>query len=86
MSRILICLVCLTALAAAGPAAACINDVELPSHEREFRSQYHGQEVVPPTKLSAPTGRPSTGFLVGTAAVLLTGAVILAMSGRQTGR
>jgi hypothetical protein len=24
----------------AGPAAACINDDELPSHEREFRSQY----------------------------------------------
>lgn len=82
MSRLLTCLV---ALAAAGPAAACINDVELPAHEREFRSQYRGPAATPPASPPAPTGQPSTGLLVGTGAVLLAGAVALALSGRRAG-
>lgn len=80
MSRLLACL----ALAVvAGPAAACINDVELPAHEREFRSQYRGPDATPPASPPAPTGQPSTGLLVGTGAVLLAGAVALAFSGRR---
>lgn len=71
--------------AAAGPAAACINDVELPAHEREFRSQYRGPVAPPPASPRDPTGQPSTGLLVGTGAALLAGAVALALSGRRAG-
>lgn len=82
MSRLLACL----ALAAgAGPATACINDMELPAHEREFRSQYRGPDVTPPASPQASTGQPSTGLLVGAGAVLLAGAVALAFSGRRAG-
>jgi hypothetical protein len=76
---------CLAVVAAAGPAAACINDVELPAHEREFRSQYHGPAATPSSSPPKPTGQPSTGLLVGTGAVLLAGAVALALSGRRAG-
>jgi hypothetical protein len=30
------------------PAAACINDSELPGHEREFRSSYQQSTYQPP--------------------------------------
>src|SRR5947209_2033862 len=38
------------------PAIACINDIELPSHEREFRSQYRGPQTPPSAPSSQPTG------------------------------
>lgn len=41
-------------LGLAAPAAACINDKELPQHEREFRSQYKG-----PGRKAAPARRGS---------------------------
>lgn len=82
MSRLLACL----ALAvAAGPAFACINDVELPAHEREFRSQYRGPAAAPPASPPESTDRPGTGLLVGTGAALFAGAVALALSGRRAG-
>ncbi|QJW95500.1 hypothetical protein [Frigoriglobus tundricola] len=75
----------LVLVVAAEPAAACINDVELPTHEREFRSQYRSPTTTPPTSPSGPTNRPSASLLVGTGVVLLAGAVALTLSGRRTG-
>jgi hypothetical protein len=50
------------------PASACINDKELPSHEREFRSQYTRQAYpTPKVKVSAIQ---SPLWLAGGAALL----------------
>ena len=35
-------------LLVAGMASACLNDSELPGHEREFRSSYNRQAPEPP--------------------------------------
>jgi hypothetical protein len=77
MKRLLACLV-LAALV--GPAAACLNDRELPSHEREFRSQYNRQTPpMPPSSGSTyPGGFP---LLIGGGSVLLIGAFGLALTG-----
>ncbi len=69
----------------AAPAAACINDVELPNHEREFRSQYRGPAVPPTVSPAEPTNRPGNGLLIGTGVVLLTAATAFALAGRRTG-
>jgi hypothetical protein len=82
MTRLLACLVLAFA---AGPAAACINDVELPTHEREFRSQYHGPNNPPPANSPEPTGRPSTNLLLGAGVLLLAGAVAFTLVGRRVG-
>jgi hypothetical protein len=55
-------------LALAGPALACINDTELRSHEREFRSQYQESQYTPPQPETQASTRP---YLVGGAGVLL---------------
>ena len=74
---------CLALALSAVPAAACINDSELKTHEREFRSQY-GQPAPPP---SAPTSAEPVGSLpVGRIAavaglVLLAGATVVAWRG-----
>lgn len=61
----------------AGPAAACLNDIELQSHEREFRSQY-GRPADPPPPAAEPP-RPYGPVLFGVAGVVLfAGAVALA--------
>lgn len=82
MSRLLTCLVL---AAGAGPATACINDVELPTHEREFRSQYRGPAAPTPVTSPEPDGRPSTGLVMGTGVVLLVAASALTLVGRRAG-
>lgn len=76
---------CLVLVAFAVPATACINDVELSTHEREFRSQYHNAPASPPAPVASPepAGRPSAGLLTGTGAVLLTAASALVLVGRR---
>jgi hypothetical protein len=77
-------LLAVLALAAfAGPAAACINDGELPNHEREFRSQYRGSP--PPVTSPEPSGRPSNGVLIGAGVSLLVAATALTLFGRRSG-
>jgi hypothetical protein len=75
----------LVAALAGGPAVACINDVELPTHEREFRSQYDrpAPPPVPPAAESAAPGDPSAyGLGAGLAGlILLAGAAALAYQG-----
>ena len=76
MRRLLACLV-LAGLAS--PAAACINDNELPTHEREFRSQYGGVASRPPD----PSAGPVDSRLIAAGGVsLLAGAVVVATRGR----
>jgi hypothetical protein len=53
-------LACLVLAWFACPATACINDVELPNHEREFRSQYRRQTAPPLPPASIPDSRRAT--------------------------
>ncbi len=55
-------------LALSAPAFACLNDAELISHEREFKSQYEGSEYQPPQPTQASSTRP---YLIGSAGVLM---------------
>ncbi len=72
-------LTCFALAATAGPAAACINDVELPTHEREFRSQYR-TPVTPPEPVRSDSADPgNTRVLLGAGAVLLVGATVVAV-------
>lgn len=64
----------------ATPALACLNDVELPQHEREFRSQYREQENPPPAPSAEPQTQPGNHLLVGGGAAMLMGAVALSLS------
>lgn len=66
------------------PAAACINDVELPSHEREFRSQYRDTEKPTSAPAIKSVTSPSSPLLFGAGSVLLVGASALALSGRRS--
>ncbi|WP_406694464.1 hypothetical protein V5E97_25655 [Singulisphaera sp. Ch08] len=72
------------------PAVACINDSELPNHEREFRSNYG--EPTSPASPTPPPPPPRTvdllefaghPMLLGTGAALLTGAVLVTMTDRR---
>ncbi|MDY3559076.1 hypothetical protein R5W23_006266 [Gemmata sp. JC673] len=76
MSRLL---ACLTLAVGAGPLLACLNDVELPAHEREFRSQYRSSNPPPVAPSSEPTDRPSTRFMFGAGAALLVAACVLVL-------
>jgi hypothetical protein len=59
----------------AAPAAACINDSETPSAEREFKSHY--QEGSPPSE-SQPSSQLIT-LATGTGGALLLGALGLVL-------
>ena len=67
----------------AGPVAACLNDSELPSHEREFRAQYRDGPVTVPSPQSSGEVFLHTA-LYSSGAVLLVGAVGLAVTRRRT--
>jgi hypothetical protein len=56
-------------LALAAPALACINDSELISHEREFRSQYQESNYQPPQPEQVGSARP---YVVGGTGMLMT--------------
>jgi hypothetical protein len=67
---------------AAGPVAACLNDSELPSHEREFRSQYRdGYDPFAPPKSQSEVFLHTALYSSG--AVLLVGAAGLALTRRR---
>lgn len=70
------------------PAAACINDDELPKHEREFRSNYGDPTYpepapVPPEVVDFADFSSHPGLL-GFGAMLLTGAFFVAMNDKRT--
>jgi hypothetical protein len=64
----------------ATPVLACLNDAELPQHEREFRSQYHEQENPPPAPSAEPQTQPGNHLLVGGGAAMLAAAVAVTLS------
>jgi hypothetical protein len=72
---------CLVLAWCACPAAACLNDNELPGHEREFRSQYRRQ-ASPPPSTDAPVP-PGYRVLLGGGGVLLVGAFGLTLVARR---
>lgn len=72
--------VCLALALCAGPAAACVNNSESTSHEREFRSSYKGGVAPSPSPTSAPMRTPLM-FLGG--GVLLTGALTATLATRR---
>lgn len=76
-------LLVLALLLAVPPARACINDRELPSHEREFRSQY-GLPVVDEWESPSTNGRTVLDVLrwSGTAALMFALAAVL-LGGRN---
>jgi hypothetical protein len=78
MKRLLACLA--VAAAASGPAAACVNDRELPAHEREFRSQYRTPVAAQPAAASAEEPRQTALYSVG--GVLLASALGLTVTRR----
>lgn len=69
----------------AAPAAACINDSELPGHEREFRSNYGEPTSPPPPPPRALdfAGFPTHPMLLGTGTALLTGAFLVTVNGKR---
>jgi hypothetical protein len=67
----------------AGQASACLNDKELPGHEREFRSRYNGHPAPPPETPPAPPDY--TPILGGGAALLVASAGLVAIRGRSKG-
>jgi hypothetical protein len=69
------------AFAFAAPVLACINDAELPNHEREFRSQYNEVVSQPPAPPPAASPGPSNQALIGVGTVLLIGTAVLTLSG-----
>lgn len=66
----------------ARPAPACINDNELPTHEREFRSQYGVVAERPPTRIPEPRG---LRVLTASGAALLAAAAILSVTPGRRG-
>jgi hypothetical protein len=74
----------------AGSATACINDRELPSHEREFRSSYlFASSNTPPSPgptgvIVGPVSRDA--LVVGGAVLLVGGVVLAAKGGNRAGR
>jgi hypothetical protein len=79
MSRLLATIACL--LAFCGAASACLNDSELPGHEREFRSSYKRETPPEPPKESQQY--PSTPLvLYGTGGLLLAGAGLMVLRKR----
>ncbi len=81
MKNLIACLTILIVFAA--PATACLNDRELPSHEREFRSQYNRQ-TNPPAPAAESTYPGGFPLMIGGGAVLLIGAISLAANGNRT--
>lgn len=54
-------------------ASACINDRELPQHEREFRSQYLSQQYTSATPGPPPPGLKDIGYRVAGLSLLAMG-------------
>jgi hypothetical protein len=74
-------MVCLALLAFPLPAIACMNDDELPAHEREFRSQYVDATPVEPGPSLVPV---SSRVLIAGGLALLAGAAVVTFSRGRT--
>lgn len=79
MRRFLLACFSLTALA--GTVSACVNYVELPQYEREFRSQYQTPAAPSPSPAPQASAR-TTGLFIG-GGVMLTAALAMAVVGTK---
>lgn len=75
----------LTLAVASCPALACINDSELPGHEREFRSSYQTDRK-PSEPAPSPLQQYGPGTVAGVGGVLLVGAGLITTVRRLTAR
>lgn len=76
-------LVCLALALFAAPAAACINDGELPGHEREFRSQYRDSPLAMLSEASPTRWIPFRyQAMIGSGMLLATGATMVVLHRR----
>ena len=86
MSRLSALLLGLAVVAVGGRSEACINDSELKTHEREFRSQYGGSNLVGVEPAENARRPVREALRRGAGAVLLVGAFGLATRrGRRAG-
>lgn len=76
MSRLAVSVLALAVFA--GPATACINDSELPTHEREFRSRYLAP-ATPPLPATSPNSDGRQWALAGVGGTLLVVAGVVAV-------
>ena len=76
-------LACFILAWSACPVSACLNDRELPGHEREFRSQYRAPATPAPAPSSETPHPPGYRLLFGGGGVLLVGALGLVVVGRR---
>lgn len=67
----------------ASPASACLNDKELPRHEREFRSNYNEHPTPPPVAPPPPSDYPP--IFQGGVALLVGSAGLILFKGRSKG-
>ncbi|MEJ7592088.1 MAG: hypothetical protein WKF77_11100 [Planctomycetaceae bacterium] len=63
-------------------AGACLNDSELPDHEREFRSQYLDSQLMTSIDESEPT-QDGAWIMSATGVTLLAGAIGLTLFARR---
>jgi hypothetical protein len=63
------------ALTMVGATSACINDSELPGHEREFKSSYQRQAAPEPAKDSYFSPQTGPLAILGASGFLAVGAV-----------
>jgi hypothetical protein len=56
---------CLMGALTSSTASACLNDSELPRHEREFRSQYLSPEMTSVDELRSAPVQPTVLTLAG---------------------
>ena len=76
MSRVHVWVLAVVLAGFGGPATACINDNESPSHEREFRSQYGGLVHIP-SQEESPRRPAPLDLLMGGGVAMLAGSVVL---------
>ncbi len=68
----------IAALAVTGSCSmACINDIELPQHEREFRSQYDSSMA--PSLMTYDTKPPRVRLIAGSGWLFLGAAAVLCL-------
>jgi hypothetical protein len=86
MKRMRVLLAGLVLVGVGGRAGACMNDSELKTHEREFRSQYGEWAGVAPAELEGGKRRAlRQEFVLAAGAVMLVGAFGLAVRRDRSG-
>lgn len=73
----------LASIAIATPAFACINDVEVKNHEREFRSQYRESGYTPPDMENNQASNKTPMYIGGVGAALAAAGSLMVFKRRS---